>query len=119
MLVSQQNWMTGYSDGTFGPEKEVTRAELAQVLMNVKQWSAAAKKSFPDVIGHWAEDAVAAGKQQGLLSGYPDGTFHPDAPITRSETIVIFNKVLDHHPWKIKVSPIWPSTCVVSCGTWN
>lgn len=46
---------------------------------------ASAQASFSDVQGNWAQSCVVSLTQQGIISGYPDGTFRPDAPVTRSE----------------------------------
>ncbi|WP_158560711.1 S-layer homology domain-containing protein [Paenibacillus contaminans] len=107
MNAAQQKWMLGYEQGDFQPEKFVTRAELAQILFIVKKWGPAANSSFQDVKGHWAETAIAAAEKQGVLDGYPDGTFRPDQAIRRDEAVHIFNLLLDRHPWKIKVPQKW------------
>ncbi len=46
---------------------------------------------FSDISGHWAENVIIKYKDSGIVSGYPDGTFRPDAPITRAE----FAKIID------------------------
>ena len=46
---------------------------------------ASAQASFADVQGNWAQSCIASLTQQGIISGYPDGTFRPSAPVTRSE----------------------------------
>ena len=46
---------------------------------------ASAQASFSDVQGNWAQSCIASLTQQGIISGYPDGTFRPSAPVTRSE----------------------------------
>ena len=55
---------------------------------------------FSDIDGHWAQDAINQAANQGIVSGYPDGTFRPDNNITRSEAISIINRVLDRRPEK-------------------
>ncbi|HEY8347424.1 MAG TPA: S-layer homology domain-containing protein [Symbiobacteriaceae bacterium] len=47
----------------------------------------AAPASFSDLAGHWAQGEVARAVERGLVSGYPDGTFRPDAPVTRAEFV--------------------------------
>ena len=92
-LVVSNGWMEGTSRSTFSPNQEVTRAEMAQILMNVYDWTAASSASFDDVSGHWAEKAIAAAAEQGVLPGYEDGSFRPDQPITRVETAKLFNRL--------------------------
>ncbi|AZN43115.1 InlB B-repeat-containing protein [Paenibacillus albus] len=106
-LAAKQHWMQGYPAGTFNPEKEVTRAEFVQALFNIYQWDASAGKSFSDVKGHWAAQAITAAEKQGILQGYPDGTFHPDQAISRVEAVMIFNKLLNRIPAKIEAAPKW------------
>jgi len=50
---------------------------------------------FPDLAGHWAEGTVSRMVYQGLLSGYEDGTFRPDNPVTRAECAAILSRALN------------------------
>ncbi|WP_341279729.1 InlB B-repeat-containing protein [Paenibacillus sp. FSL H8-0537] len=80
--------VTGYQDGTFKPDKTVTRAEFAVMLMNaLKTQGAGAVLTFTDTakIGSWAQKAVAQAVQAGIINGYEDGTFRPTGEITRAE----------------------------------
>ena len=90
-------WMNGYADGVlFGAHDQITRGQVACVLFNmagadmnetdgsfneVFGW-----KSFDDVDGKaYYGEAIAWAKQAGVVNGYGDGTFAPDAPVTREE----------------------------------
>ena len=87
----------GYQDGTFQPNHSVTRAEFAVMLMNVlKPQGEAEKLTFTDTatIGAWAQTAVAQAVQAGIIKGYEDGGFRPNAEITRAEMAVILAKAL-------------------------
>lgn len=78
----------GYPDGTFGPEKAVTRAEFAVMLINaLKPAANEAALTFSDTpkIATWARKSVAYAVQLGIVHGYSDGSFRPDAAITRAE----------------------------------
>ena len=88
--------MKGYPDGSFRPNAPITRAEFTQMIFAIdnKPYGVA---PFADVIGHWAERAIGAEYQAKRVSGYPDGTFRPDAQITRCEAVVILNKVFGRH----------------------
>ena len=48
--------------------------------------------------GHWAENEIERAAAFGWISGYPDGTFHPDARITRAEAMTMINRVLCRMP---------------------
>ncbi|MCQ6561615.1 S-layer homology domain-containing protein [Paenibacillus mendelii] len=87
--------VSGYEDGSFAPDKSVTRAEFLVMLMNAlkpQTDSAALAFSDADNIGAWARNAVAQALQAGIVTGYEDGTFRPNAEITRSEMAVMIAK---------------------------
>lgn len=78
----------GYPDGTFKPNRTVTRAEFIVMLMNaLKPQDGEAELTFSDAasIGPWAAKAVAQAVRAGMITGYKDGAFRPDAEITRAE----------------------------------
>jgi len=78
----------GYPDGTFMPDRTVTRAEFTVMLMNALKHQEAGKELiFTDkaMIGAWAQKAVEQAIQAGIINGYLDGTFRPSAAITRAE----------------------------------
>ncbi|MFC5471287.1 S-layer homology domain-containing protein [Cohnella suwonensis] len=80
--------VTGYPDGTFKPKATVTRAEFAVMLMNaLKPQGEGTELKFADTakIPAWAHKAVAQAVQAGIIKGYDDGTFRPNAEITRPE----------------------------------
>lgn len=88
----------GYTDGSFQPNKSVTRAEFTVMLMNaLKSEMASAAPAFKDQekIGAWAAEAVAQAVAAGIISGYEDGNFRPDVLITRAEMAVMIAKALD------------------------
>jgi hypothetical protein len=106
-LAVRQGWLQGYSDSSFAPERQVTRAELAQVLSNISKWAAGTASTYSDVSGHWAFAAISAAEAEGLLTGYPDGSFQPDKAVTRAEAVTVFNKFLHRQPWKITAAAVW------------
>jgi hypothetical protein len=92
-------YIVGYPDGTFKPSNSITRAEIATVFARISGFNRPARKGnvFPDVSAdHWASGFIAAATQElGFFSGYPDGTFRPDAPITRGELATLTTKFLE------------------------
>ncbi|MFC5471342.1 S-layer homology domain-containing protein [Cohnella suwonensis] len=87
----------GYADGTFKPGKTVTRAEFSVMLMNaLKPQEAGAELTFTDSakIGVWAQKAVAQAVQAGIIKGYKDGSFRPNAEITRTEMAAMIANAL-------------------------
>jgi tungstate transport system substrate-binding protein len=88
--VIAKGYMTGYPDGTFRPEQPVTRAEFVVSLarsvgLDPVQTPSAVLKDLP--MTNWAAPLVYAAMAKGWITGYPDGTFHPAANITREESM--------------------------------
>lgn len=94
--LKDQGVLQGYPDGLFKPDNPINRAELLKVAFlgfqyPVKNYSAS---SFPDVkTTDWFFPYVETAKQDGLVSGHPDGTFKPASFITRAETLKILLNV--------------------------
>ena len=84
-------YMTGYPDGSFGPGQNMTRAEAAQMFYALLlDQNVPHTVSFSDVPADaWYAEAVNTLASLGMINGYPDGAFRPDAPITRAEFCVI------------------------------
>lgn len=95
-----QGFMQGYPDGSFKPEKTITRAEMAALVARLKGDTEAGSSaaSFSDVAGHWAQKAIEAAKAAGIINGYSDGTFRPEAELTRAEAVTIISKLLGRGP---------------------
>ena len=89
--------VSGYPDGTFRPNDTVTRAEFAVMLTSaLKLTGEGSALTFTDAakIPSWARKAVQQAVQAGMISGYEDGTFRPEAQITRSEMAVMIAAAL-------------------------
>jgi hypothetical protein len=85
----------GYEDGTFKPDKKITRAEFTVILSRFFDMNDTAPASgFEDAVGHWAESYINNAVAKGWITGYPDGTFRPDAQITRAQAATMINKML-------------------------
>ncbi|PYI53364.1 S-layer homology domain-containing protein [Paenibacillus flagellatus] len=86
-----KGWVEGYADGTFQPERPVSRAEFALLLDRITSWPAGGELPFDDRadIPGWAAEAIARAVRAGVMNGYPDRTFRPDAGILRAETAVL------------------------------
>ena len=86
------------TNGKFRPNEAITRAELAAMLAQFADIKSAAN-SFNDVSArHWASDEIAVCAKMGWINGYPDGSFRPDATITRAEMMAMINRALDRTP---------------------
>ena len=85
-------YVVGYTDGTFGPDRDMTRSEAATIFArllaqrNGERITAPTKNTFPDVpTDAWYAGYVSYLARYGIAVGYTDGLFHGDEPITRAE----------------------------------
>lgn len=97
-LLCQLNLMRGYEDGTFKPEKRMTRAEFAAVAANLLGLGASGAESvFEDVSdGHWAKESIAVCVQNGVLKGVSKTEFEPETLITSQQVITIMIRMLGY-----------------------
>ncbi len=84
----------GYTDGSFQPNKSITRAELATIIARFAKLDVNTK-TFSDINGHWAQKNIELAAGNGWINGYEDGTFRPNKSIIRAETFAMINRVLD------------------------
>ena len=90
----------GYEDGTFRPNKQVTRAEFVTVLCKLSDAEVPQDPAgFPDVsASSWAYPYVCVAQAQSWVGGYPDGTFQPNRPVSRAEAVAMMNNFLGRTP---------------------
>ena len=112
--------ITGYQDGTFGPQRNITRAELATILARFcdTSGSAAVLDRFTDISHSWARKYINLAAEAGLVYGYTDGTFRPDQNITRAETIVMVNRILGRSASADTVVKGYKTFSDVAAGAW-
>ncbi|HAI98751.1 TPA: hypothetical protein DCL30_04420 [Candidatus Peribacteria bacterium] len=74
----------GYTDGTFKPLSTINRAEFLKIVLEgrAKGQTFSGSDCFPDVMDQWFALYVCTAKKEGIVSGYPDGTFKPEQTIT-------------------------------------
>jgi len=88
--------INGRGSNWFDPDAPITRAEFAAIATRLKTVTAASGAQFADVTSDdWFYNAVNSAAAAGWVTGYPDGTFHPNDNITRTEAAVIVNRVLE------------------------
>ena len=91
--------LVGYPDGTFRGDNPITRAEFATIVSRLSETAAGGDVPFTDVpASHWAYGFIRSAYGNGLVIGYPDGTFGPERNITRAEAIAITNRLLGWDP---------------------
>ncbi|QQE46404.1 Parasporal protein [Peptoniphilus harei] len=89
--------ISGYPNGTFKPNESITRAEFAQMISGYIKNEKAGSSDFKDVKDHWAKDAIDKLNGNKNVTGYPDGSFKPNAKITRAEAVTILNSVFNRN----------------------
>ena len=112
--LSGMGILGGYEDGSFRPNASITRAEFVAIATRFFDYSACYEGGFTDVsYGDWYADCVQASADMGLVNGYEDGSFRPNASITRAEACAIVNRVLhriphEDHLLSESVMNVWP-----------
>ena len=90
-------FLVGYTDGTFGPERNMTRAEVTTMFARLLTEQIEADKTYSSTFndvpkGYWAANYIGYMQQFGIITGYSDGNFRPDAPVTRAEFAAIASR---------------------------
>lgn len=94
-----QDWLdrgliSGYPDGSFKPDNEITRAEFITLINKIFGYTETTTIDYSDVnIGDWYYESIAVAKAAGYIDGYPDGTMRPNNLISREEVATIIMKV--------------------------
>ena len=130
-MEDHYSYIVGYPDGTVQPNGKITRAEVATIFFRLLSddtreafWSST--NDYSDVSADkWYNNAVSTLSRLGVISGYPDGTFRPDASITRAEFAKIAVSFCKYGSTTysgcfsdVKASD-WFSTCVETAKTSN
>ncbi|WP_028309777.1 S-layer homology domain-containing protein [Desulfitibacter alkalitolerans] len=111
--------LQGYPDGTFRPDGSITRAEFAAVAVRALGLDIAAEASkgmtkFSDVsASHWASGFINVATQQGIIVGYPDGTFKPEANVTHAEALAMIVRLLGYENTLVGA---WPTNYLVKAA---
>jgi hypothetical protein len=98
----RRNILKGYEDRTFRPNERISRAEFVKIALGsdfcfdcsspteeLKE-RYAGKKPFPDVFSRdWFFTCISMGKEEKMITGYGDGLFHPNKPISRKEAVAV------------------------------
>ena len=103
--------LTGYDDGTFRPNANITRAEFAAIAARFLSDGYTGPDHFSDISGHWAAEYINRAARAGWIGGYGDSTFRPDQPITRAEAMTLINAVLErapHEDYLLENMIVWP-----------
>ncbi|HCC06545.1 MAG TPA: hypothetical protein DEP72_00060 [Clostridiales bacterium] len=99
-LMVKRGWVSGYEDGSFRPNEKITRAEYAVMLYNMLGWynygvadNVQVYFSDANMLGMWGRKAVYVAVVEGIITGYPDGSFRPNNKITYQEVEWLVQRV--------------------------
>ncbi|MDP4152097.1 MAG: S-layer homology domain-containing protein [Bacillota bacterium] len=88
--------LKGVEDDTFNPDGQLTRGQAAAMLVRALGLSINVQsEGFKDTPGHWAEEYIRTAAAYGIIDGFPDGTFKPDAPTSREQFAVMLDRILN------------------------
>ncbi|WP_121968120.1 S-layer homology domain-containing protein [Leptolyngbya sp. BC1307] len=96
--LAAKGLVKGFLDGSFQPDQQVTRAQFAALIVAAfpNAESIRPVRQFPDVLANfWAAQAIRQAQTQGFISGFPDGSFRPNAPLMRVQAVVALVNGLD------------------------
>lgn len=100
--------INGYTDGTFRPSGSVTRAEMAKMIgLTFGYTDTTDAKGFPDVSeSAWYAPYALAAQKAGFVEGYEDGTFRPNALITREQVCAILCRITNAYdlPFEVEIT---------------
>ncbi|QGT99764.1 hypothetical protein SYNTR_1171 [Candidatus Syntrophocurvum alkaliphilum] len=92
VYLNNKDVVTGYPDATFRATNSISRAEFVALVLRAKDIDIVSgdKLTFTDVSSDfWAYDVIETAYKEGIVSGYPDGTFRPQATVTRAEVATV------------------------------
>lgn len=93
--LAAQGVVNGYEDGTFRPSVPVTRAELAKIIVGAFDVSVSGGSAFADVSDSaWYAPYVSTAAAAGIVTGFEDGSFKPDAYVTRQDAAVMIYRAI-------------------------
>ena len=98
-VLSALGVIDGYEDGTYRPERIVTRAEMAKLIVQILGYGdlvAGSASNFADTQGHWADAWIALAAGRGLVIGTGDGKFTPDRQVSYDEAITMVVRALGY-----------------------
>ena len=93
-FAQQRQLVRGYPCGNYMPANHLTRAEFTALMARFVGHAPGGMSAFPDVGNHWATGYINTMYNAGMITGYPDGTFRPNHPITRAEAVTLVNRIL-------------------------
>lgn len=95
LIMNKTGIIAGYPNGNFMPEQQISRAELATLLVRTFAITGNTEMVADDYARHWAREHISILRDLSVMNGYPDGTFQPDASISRAEAVTLVKGLLN------------------------
>lgn len=92
--LREEEVVVGYSDGTYGLDSNINRAEFLKIVMEVTDYELAGEDCYPDVSDEWFAPYICAADELGFVDGYPDGDFKPGNDINFAEASKMITNIL-------------------------
>lgn len=103
--LAKMGIVNGYEDGTFMPDKKITRGEFVHILNNAFGFNNKSNVNFNDVpISLWCYNDIAIAVNEKYTSGYPDGTFRPNNNVSRLEASTFLTRIFLRHDKKENIA---------------
>lgn len=93
--ATKSGLFSGYPDGSFRPDENITRAEMAKILDLAYKFQGESSVKFTDVSNSWAMLHISTLIKNGITTGFPDNTFKPNAPTTRAQFSTFLARSMD------------------------
>jgi len=104
-FFAKQGILQGRDDGIFDPNAQITRAEFAAIVSRLDNIDTNAINLYNDVSSdYWATMYINSATDKGWFTGYDDGSFRPEANITRAEVVALINRVFNRH-FDVTINP--------------
>jgi len=111
--------VNGFEDNTYRPNEAVTRAQMAKLMVialgeeDKVDEASNQSTSFTDMqYSHWAYGYVNVAKDIGIINGYTDGTFDPDAKVSYAEAITMAVRALGYEDRIKQINDVWPNNYI-------
>lgn len=111
LSLTEANVLNGYPDGTFQPERQISRAEFAKIVALTFRLplNDPSGSRFPDVPGGWwATSFIEACAEQGIILGFPDGNFRPAEPVTKEQALAVLVRMVWQEDIYVPFDPSFP-----------
>jgi len=110
--MASHDFMGGFTDGTFGPDRPLTRGQFAGIMARMMDVQPISGTSFSDTEGFWGQGMIEAMTQMGIITGHADGTFGPYDTITREQMAAIMDRA-----WQVKHGSATPADMTAAMAT--